>query len=231
VRISELSRISGVPTATIKYYLREKLLPEGRRTSATQAQYDEGHVDRLRLIRALLGPGGLSVAKARLVLDAIDGAATPSTGLLGVAHCALVEPADPDRDLGRAEELLRRWGWTIDPKDRDSRAAFLDALEAIDAAGFDLPAGALDAYAQAMLQVAAMELDNLPTDSPGSAVRYVVLGTVLNEPLILALRRLAEQHVATVRFGPAETPSDPPETRPRLNSSPPGRPGRRPPGP
>jgi hypothetical protein len=31
-------------------------------------------------------------------------------------------------------------------------------------------------------------------------VRYVVLGTVLNEPLILALRRLAEQHVSTTRF-------------------------------
>ncbi|HOZ59840.1 MAG TPA: MerR family transcriptional regulator, partial [Nakamurella multipartita] len=40
VRISELSRASGVPTATIKYYLREKLLHEGVLTSATQARYD-----------------------------------------------------------------------------------------------------------------------------------------------------------------------------------------------
>lgn len=47
VRISELSRASGVSTATIKYYLREKLLPEGRLTSATQAQYGQAHVDRL----------------------------------------------------------------------------------------------------------------------------------------------------------------------------------------
>lgn len=206
VRISELSRVSGVPTATIKYYLREKLLPEGRLTSATQAQYDQDHVARLRLIRALLGPAGLSVARARRVLDAVDDAEAPSNELLGVAHCALVEPADPDRDLGRAEQLLQRWGWSIDPKDRDSRAAFLDALEAIDAAGFDLPAGALDGYAQAMLQVATMELDHLPVQSPEAAVRYVVLGTVLNEPLILALRRLAEQHVSSQRFGRPSTP-------------------------
>lgn len=199
VRISELSRASGVPTATIKYYLREKLLPDGRLTSATQAQYDQAHVDRLRLIRALLGPGGLSVAKARNVLEAIDDTATPTLELLGIAHCALVEPAAPDRDLSRADELLRRWGWSIVEKDRDGRAALLDALEAIDAAGFDLPVGAVDGYARAMLEVATMELDHLPEDSPEAAVRYVVLGTVLNEPLILALRRLAEQHVASRR--------------------------------
>lgn len=210
VRISELSRSSGVSTATIKYYLREKLLPEGRLTSATQAQYGQAHVDRLRLIRALLGPGGLSVAKARGVLEAIDDADTPTIELLGIAHGALVEPAAPDRDLSRADDLLSGWGWRIDEKDRDSRAAFLDALEAIDAAGFDLPAGAVDGYARIMLDLASMELDHLPGDSPEAAVRYVVLGTVLNEPLILALRRLAEQHVTSLRLsrpesGPAAT--------------------------
>ena len=44
MRISELSRVSCVPTATIKYYLREKLLHDGLRTSPTQAQYDDTHV-------------------------------------------------------------------------------------------------------------------------------------------------------------------------------------------
>ena len=129
VRISELSRVSGVPTATIKYYLREKLLPDGRLTSPTQAQYDQAHVARLRLIRALLGPGGLSVAKARRVLEAIDDAGTPTVDLLGIAHCALVEPAAPDRDLTRADDLLRRWGWSVDEEHRDARAALLDALD------------------------------------------------------------------------------------------------------
>ena len=207
MRISELSRVSGVPTATIKYYLRENLLHDGVLTSPTQAQYDETHVARLRLIRALLGPGGLSVAKTRQVLDAIDGADAPSNELLGVAHGALVDPADPDRDLSRVVAILQRWGWCVSPKDRDSQAALLDALEAIDAAGFQLPPDALDGYAQAMLQVATMEIDHLPTESPEAAVRYVVLGTVLNEPLILALRRLAEQHVSTERFGVGETPA------------------------
>jgi DNA-binding transcriptional MerR regulator len=207
VRISDLSRASGVPTATIKYYLREKLLHEGRLTSATQAQYDLTHVARLRLIRALLGPGGLSVARARQVLAAVDDADAPSNELLGIAHGALVDPADPDRDLSRAQGILHRWGWSVSPKDRDSHAAFQDALEAIDAAEFDLPDEVLDGYARAMLHVATMEIDNLPTDSATAAVRYVVLGTVLNEPLVLALRRLAEQHVSTLRFGAGPAPA------------------------
>ncbi|GMA88788.1 hypothetical protein GCM10025868_40380 [Angustibacter aerolatus] len=47
-----------MPVATVKYYLREGLLPPGTPTSRTQAQYDEEHVRRLRLVRALLDVGG-----------------------------------------------------------------------------------------------------------------------------------------------------------------------------
>ena len=53
MRIAELSRDSGVPVPTIKYYVREGLLPPGELTSPNQAQYDASHLRRLRLIRAL----------------------------------------------------------------------------------------------------------------------------------------------------------------------------------
>src|SRR5438093_343383 len=39
MRISELSRRSGVPVATIKYYRREGLLPEGRALSRLGTDY------------------------------------------------------------------------------------------------------------------------------------------------------------------------------------------------
>ena len=52
-----------------------------------------------------------------------------------------------------------------------------------------------------MRQIAEFEIDNVPTDSPTAAVRYVVLGTVLVEPLILALRRIAEDEASARRFG------------------------------
>ena len=72
MRISELSRRSDVPVPTIKYYLREGLLHEGVHTSATQAQYDASHEARLRLIRALVGPGGCSIAAVHRVIQAIE---------------------------------------------------------------------------------------------------------------------------------------------------------------
>ena len=72
MRMAELSAESGVPVATIKYYLREGLLPPGERTSPNQARYDREHVRRLKLVRALLDVGGLSIARVREVLDGID---------------------------------------------------------------------------------------------------------------------------------------------------------------
>jgi DNA-binding transcriptional MerR regulator len=171
MRISKLSSQTGVPIATIKFYLREKLLQEGIRTSATQAQYDESHVARLRLIRALLGPAGLSVSAAQQVILAIEEPPESLYELLGIAAAAVAGP-------------------NVD-----------DALQALEEAGFKLPEGALDVYLDHMRQIAQFEIDNLPTDSPTAAVRYVVLGTVLIEPLILALRRQAEQEASARRFG------------------------------
>ena len=171
MRISEISSQTGVPLATIKFYLREKLLHEGVRTSATQAQYNESHMARLRLIRALLGPAGLSVAAAQRVIRAIEEPPESLHELLGVAATAVAGP-------------------NVD-----------DALRALEEAGFELPEGALDVYLDHMRQIAQFEIDNLPTDSPTAAVRYVVLGTVLIEPLILALRRVAEQEASARRFG------------------------------
>ena len=59
LRISRLAATTCVPLATVKFYLRELLLHDGELTAPNHAQYDESHVRRLRLVRALLGPGGL----------------------------------------------------------------------------------------------------------------------------------------------------------------------------
>jgi DNA-binding transcriptional MerR regulator len=62
MKISELSRRSGIPLPTIKFYIREGLLPAGERTAMTQAIYGEEHLERLSLIRALKDDAGLSLA-------------------------------------------------------------------------------------------------------------------------------------------------------------------------
>jgi len=204
MRISELARETGVPVATVKYYLREGLLHEGELTSATQARYDESHVARLRLVRSLLGGGGLSIAKARDVLAALDDPPSDSLDLLGVAAHAVRRTVDV-RPHPEVHALMQRWGWSVSERDCREHQVLADALDTVAAAGFEHPAGVLDAYAGAMDDVARAEIAHIPTDSLAAAVRYVVLGIVLNEPVLLALRRLAEQAAAeALTAGPSD---------------------------
>ncbi|MET3920313.1 MerR family transcriptional regulator [Arthrobacter sp. UYEF20] len=209
MRISQLAAATGVPVATIKYYLREKLLHEGVLTSATQARYDDSHVRRLKLIRALVGTAGLSVAAARELLLGVDNPPEAGHDLLGLAHRAVTRPAPDDVDLAPAQELLRRWGWGEQACDRNTQAALVEALAGLSSAGFELPSPVLDRYAQAMRDVADADVGSVPTDSPEAAMRYVVLGTVLMEPVLLAMRRLAQQSASFERFGAGELAGEP----------------------
>jgi DNA-binding transcriptional MerR regulator len=199
MRISELSRRSDVAVPTIKFYLREGLLPDGVLTSATQAQYDEAHVARLRLIRALVGPGGLSLAAVRQVIAAIEDPPAATHDLLGAALAA-VAGQQPVRDHTQVHALLERWGWHADLEDCTRHDDLAAALAGLDDAGFEPPPGVLDAYAEHVTAIARREIEAVPTDSVATTVRYVVLGTVLLEPVMLALRRLAHQELSARRF-------------------------------
>jgi DNA-binding transcriptional MerR regulator len=53
MRMRELERLSGVGRETIRFYLKEGLLPEPERTGRNSAWYDSRFLSRLRLIREL----------------------------------------------------------------------------------------------------------------------------------------------------------------------------------
>ena len=196
MRISELSRRSGVPIGTVKYYLREGLLPPGEATAATQAQYGEEHVARIALIRALVKTGALSIATTREVLAAVDDPQLSAHDMIGAAHSALPSMGDAERpDLAVARAHLRRWGWQVH-EDSPPVAVLAQALEALQAAGFDPPDAMLDRYARAAYEIGEQDVAEVPLDSPTEAVRYVVIGTLLLEPVLLALRRLAQEDVS-----------------------------------
>lgn len=199
MRISELVRRTDVSTATVKYYLREGLLPPGRPTSATQSEYDENHVARLKLIRALVDVGGLSLAAVRSVLAAIDAGPSGIAEAVGTAHSALAPVATrtgTQDGASRAYEFVTGLGWRVDP-----RAAALHqldaALAALEAIGMTPTSERLRTYADAALTVATADVSDVPGGSGTDAVALVVLGTVLYEPVLLALRRLAQAHVFT----------------------------------
>jgi len=53
MRIKELIEISGTSRQTIHFYIREGLLPRPKKTSPNQAEYNQDHIERLRLIKEL----------------------------------------------------------------------------------------------------------------------------------------------------------------------------------
>ncbi|WP_173922480.1 MerR family transcriptional regulator [Agromyces sp. Marseille-P2726] len=204
MRISALAAEAGLPIATVKFYLREGLLHPGVATSATQATYDDSHLRRLRVIRALTGPVGLSVQQTRMILGLIDDPGDDLYATLGRAVGALpptvdtraASDDDPD-PFPRARAALEALGQVYDPS--FAAVAQLEAaLEAVDAAGMPISDDRLLEYGRHLREMAVYDLERMPPE-PNAAVEYTVLGTALYEPVLLALRRLAHQDVASRR--------------------------------
>jgi len=93
MRMSELSATTGVPVPTLKYYLREGLLHAGKRTSPNQARYDESHLARVRLVRALIEVGGLPITRAAEVVAAMQRPELELSHVFGIAQRAVTERA------------------------------------------------------------------------------------------------------------------------------------------
>lgn len=215
MRIAELSSRSGTSIPTIKYYLRERLLPAGSATGRNQADYSEEHLRRLRLIRALIDVGGLSVAAARDVLAAVDVAQLPDHRLLGVASYALSRAPRRDRDdpawraaRDEVRALIRTRGWLIHD-DSPNLDQVADGIAALRELGQEDLLDSLPAYFGAAEQIAKAEVDAvLRRGEAARMVEGVVTGTIIGETIIGAIRRLAHEHTSAVILGEAGAGAD-----------------------
>jgi DNA-binding transcriptional MerR regulator len=206
MRMAELSAESGIPVATIKYYLREGLLPPGERTRPNQARYAEIHVRRLKLVRALMEVGGLAISQVGAVLEAID-EQEPTHNLLNVAHHGLKVPKGTVDDEGRAwamariDRIAEERKWKVKPEGEVVEALVgvlctfreLDQVQFLDGLGH---------YSELAAQMAQRDLalvGAIPTAE--SLVETAVIGTVLGEALFIVLRRLAHQNASAELFG------------------------------
>ncbi len=198
MRLAELSARSGLPSATIKYYLRAGLLPSGAADGATWARYDESHVRRLRLIRALTDVAGLTLDEVRTVVAALDAADSPHEAR-GAAQWPLTAPVeeDPSDEASRqVDALLARRGWELEPDSphRRSLAAALDTLADLE---FPATEDVLDAYADAAESIAAVDVPRVTSqEDPLVAAERLVVGTLLYEPVLVTLRRIAHEVVS-----------------------------------
>ncbi len=192
---------------TIKFYVREGLLPAGELTSPNQASYAETHVQRLRLIRALLDVGGLSVADIREVIAAIDDSGRTVHQVLGDATERMVPRYDREPSAGleeareRVAELIAARGWQTYSGGRTTEVlvAALAALYEVGHGSFDQ---VLDVYADAAERVAQADLEYVARYvAREELVERVAVGTVLGDVIFSALRRLAQVDASERVFG------------------------------
>ncbi|MDJ0335794.1 MerR family transcriptional regulator [Salinibacterium sp. G-O1] len=208
MKMSELSERSGVSVASIKFYQREELLPEPERSSPNQARYAANHVDRLRLIRALVDVGGLSVAAVRRVLAAAE-ADIPLDWAMGVAQHAIpgsVElPDQGSRGVTEIDSVSASMGWMVSP-DNPGRAMAARVLDSYLQLDHEELLSVLPEYCSAAEIVARVDLGTVALQPNRARMsETVVVGTVLGDSLFAGLRRMAQEDAAHRQFSRAES--------------------------
>jgi DNA-binding transcriptional MerR regulator len=206
MRIRELSSRSGLSVPTIKFYLREGLLPPGRATGVgRQLDYDEHHLSRLSMIRMLTVVGRMSLASVRDVLQAIDNRGLPLAGLCAVVNEALfaqdaslhMVPARRGA-ADRVDSFVDGLGWRV-ADSSPGRQRLTRVLTALERLSGDVEVDIFVPYAEAAVRLAALEAASMPPslDSERDAAT-VVARAVLLEAAMAALRRMAREHLVGV---------------------------------
>ena len=208
MRISELADATGYPVATIKYYLREGLLPLADKRAERLTEYDERHVSRLHLIKLLREVGNIPIEGLKRLVRASERTDVPIHDLFAAAAVALSPdppPAGPLRPATRAlaDQLIADAGWTHvrpDSPDRENLAATLELIAAYDTHPRD--PGEIEPYIRFADQIASYEIGHLDDakDRVG-LLEEMVIGQVVFGQVLATLRRLAEEHHSLQRFG------------------------------
>ncbi|MET0714938.1 MAG: MerR family transcriptional regulator [Mycetocola sp.] len=212
MRISEAAQQSGVTVSTFKYYVREGLVHEGTRLSGNQTAYETSHVQRVRLVRALLETGGLSIGAAKAVIATLDSNSNSDSDgddslaftfeaaqhALGALNPTLERPSAQSRQAVEDVATAQGWHTTAGNPGFEAAARVLDGYAAI---GFRPSPEYLNAYASAAASIARADLAALQTrDRPDLIAELMVVGTVLGDALAAGLRRLAHESVTAELF-------------------------------
>ena len=204
-QLKELSAATGVSAASIKFYLREGLLPRGDEIHPTRAEYGPRHTERLELITGLRSVVGLRIDQIRSLIGLIDDPAVTRLELLGRTQ-AMVLGAPPQTlpDLPLVRELLDAYSWPDVPT--DARAVLNGTLREMEAMGLSVSADVVLGYARAADQVAKQDLGVVFDEkSRDRTVLAVAVGVRAYGKLLLSLVALAQASRSIQRLGGEES--------------------------
>jgi DNA-binding transcriptional MerR regulator len=200
MQISELAERGEAPVATVKYYLREGLLPPGRTTGPRRAEYDETHLRRLRVLRLLREVGGVPVTNLRRIVDALDDEALPvHEAMTRVADVITADPGsvvEAPASLGIVDAVLDAVGWDRVRDASVDRQRLASLVTLLNGPG---PLGAgvevLTFYAGIADQLARAEIALVDGSAERSeALEQMVTGSVVYGEVFRLLRQLGHEH-------------------------------------
>ncbi|MDO5513362.1 MerR family transcriptional regulator [Corynebacterium sp.] len=211
--MAELSQTSGVSVPTIKYYLREGLLPPGRHVKTNQSLYSRDHLTRLKLIAVLSGIARLSLAEIKLVLGELDGPGTVVDTMAAMQN-ALVGRSTRDveahEDEARAMlgEIVDERRWNV-RRGSEAYEAAVRALARLHTTDLSWDRDMIAEYASHAEAMGALDVRTLSLEgSSDDLLVQMVTGTLLRRQLVDALILLAQQHTTRQMMG---EPAPPPE--------------------
>lgn len=193
MQLKELSSATGTSTASIKFYLREGLLPAGHTVHPTRASYTPDHIKRLKLIRSLRQIVGLNIGQIRSIVKMADDGVPRLSLLAHVQRVVLnLEPAAGDVErTAAADAVVRMRSWPDVPS--DARDALDRHVAAMQDLGINLPLELLDRYSSAVDAIAGLDLE---LTTAGEDVNDVILtaavGMHMHSQLMLKLLAVAQ---------------------------------------
>ncbi|MDR6556043.1 DNA-binding transcriptional MerR regulator [Arthrobacter pascens] len=203
MQLKELSERTGISAASIKFYLREGLLPAGESVHATRARYSTRHVSRLRLIHALRSVVGLSIEQIRPLVKLADGGAPRLEILAAVQRTVLgltalnTQNGDVRTRAGDAVVRLRNWP----DASSDARAALDAHVSLMESLGVPVTTELLDAYSKALDAIADRDINaTAAPEDTNELILTAAVGMHLHGQLVLKLLALAQASHAIGRY-------------------------------
>jgi DNA-binding transcriptional MerR regulator len=201
VKLGELARESGATTATLKFWMREGVLPSGELRNQTTAVYGQRHLDRIALIQTLRTEFDAPIAGIReltalidrpdaVPLDIMEACQVIATGLaVGEAH---------DEYAGIIGELHDRVGWIR--FDSLAAGALAHALAASARVGYPYRIEVLEEYARMLGPIAETDLGLIqPEGTLDVMARNLLVAAAAQNRVLVAMNQLAHTAAAVRR--------------------------------
>lgn len=216
MRMRDLEKASGIGRETIRFYIREGLLPEPVKTSRNSALYDEEHLTRLLAIRRLRDGRFLPLGVIRTLLDSPPDAGWDSPEILPHvdrllrarldrhgeredAHAILAEVGE-EADLAELHEkgvVSVAADGTVSPRD----ARVLRLLNDLARLGFTRRQGyhgqALERYVEAMRWLADLQVREFVANT-GNRMDDIAAADMAERGLPILLELLGELFVREI---------------------------------